>query len=46
MNYACSLITRKLSNKPKLHDLALAIHKLSSAHKIDLNQAGYQGRKK
>ena len=36
-NYACSLITRKGSNKPKLHDLALEIHKISSMHNIDLN---------
>ena len=36
-NYACSLITRKGSNKPKLHDLALEIHKISSTHNIDLN---------
>ena len=36
-NYAYSLITRKGSNKPKLHDLALEIHKISSTHNIDLN---------
>ena len=36
-NYACSLITKKGSNKPKLHDLALEIHKISSTHNIDLN---------
>ena len=36
-NYACSLITRKGSNKPKLHDLASEIHKISSTHNIDLN---------
>ena len=38
-NYACSLITRKGSNKPKLHDLALEIeiHKISSTPNIDLN---------
>ena len=36
-NYACSLILSKGSNKPTLHDLALDIHKISSAHNIDLN---------
>ena len=36
-NYACSLITRKGSNKPKLHDLISEIHKISSTHNIDLN---------
>ena len=37
MNCACSLITRKCSNKPMLHDLALEIHKISSTYNIDLN---------
>ena len=36
-NYARSLITKKGSYKPKLHDLALEIHKISSTHNIDLN---------
>ena len=36
-NYACSLITRKGSNKPKLHDLALEIRKISFTHNTDLN---------
>ena len=36
-NYACSLIARKVSKKPNLHDLALEIHKISSTHNIELN---------
>ena len=36
-NYACSVITRKGSNRTKLHNLALEIHKISSTHNIDLN---------
>ena len=36
-NYACTLITRKVGYKPKLHSIALRIHKISSMHNINLN---------
>ena len=36
-NYACNLIARKGSNKPKVYNIALEIHKISSTHNIDLN---------
>ena len=36
-NYACSLITRKGSNKARLDGLALEIHETSSTHNTDLN---------